>query len=118
MRDRSTTEGRKTGGASSGGSLVLSARGQLEPLLVALIDALADKGDTASFFAAGGFVQDLLERLRTLETDPELLHLMLDISLISFQGFELSDPASRAVESLLTACDSMTQSMTAGNQPD
>ena len=96
---------------------VISARGQLEPLLVTLIDALADNGDTASFFAAGGFVQALLERLRTLESDPELLHLMLDISLIRFQGFELSDQASRAVESLLTACDSVTHSMTAGTRP-
>jgi hypothetical protein len=112
MSDRSTTEG-----ANSGVTRVMSARGRLEPLLVALIDALADNGDTASFFAAGGFVQDLLERLRTLETDPELLHLMLDISLIGFQGFQLSDQASRAVESLLAACDSMTHSMTAGNQP-
>ncbi len=94
-----------------------SARVSLEPLLVALIDALADNGDTASFFAAGAFVQDLLERLRVLEQEEELLHLLLDISLISFQGFELSDQASTAVDSLLSTCESMTRTLTAGQPP-
>ena len=112
MSDSSTTDS-----LNSGGALVMSARRQIEPLLVEMIDALADNGDTASFFAAGTFVQNLLERLRSLETEPELLHLILDISLIGFQGFELSDQAGRVVESLLTTCESMTHSITAGNPP-
>ena len=98
-------------------ALIASARAQLDPLLVRVIDALADNGDTASFFAAGAFVQNLLIRLRTLEGEPELLRLLLDISLFNFQGFELSDQARQAVESLLESGETMALTMTAGNEP-
>jgi hypothetical protein len=97
---------------------ITAAQSQLDPLLVGVIDALAGNGNAASFFAAGAFVQNLLERLRGLEQEGELPRLFLDISLIGCQGFELSDQAELAVDSLLVACESMALGLTAGPAAD
>ena len=96
--------------------LAANARLALEPLLLRVINALADGGDTGSFFAAGAFVQDLLLRVRKVEEQPELGRLLLDISVIDFQGFELSPSARKAVDALLAECEAITRTLSAGDQ--
>ena len=92
-----------------------AARAQLTPLLNGVINALATEGDTGSFFAAGAFVQDLQDRLRVLESKAELLRLILDISLIGFQRFELSDPVRQTIDLLKLECETVTQALPASN---
>lgn len=95
------------------------ARERLEPRLIQVIDALAADGDTGSFFTAGAFVQTLLERLRALEEEEnkeqELPVILLDISLIGFQGFELSEPVQRAIDQLLDECERLAGATRDGN---
>ena len=112
MSDDPTEEG-----SADAGSLVDATRSQLEPLLVGVIDSLADDGGTGSFFAAGAFVQDLLERLRSVDGESELLRLFLDVSLISFQDFEVSAAGKRAIDALLVECESIAQTLTTAKPP-
>ena len=96
-------------------ALLLSARSQLAPRLTGVINALASEGDTGSFFAAGAFLQDLQNRLRSIESDSELLHLILDISLINYQGFAFSASAQHAINALHDECEKMARTTTARN---
>ena len=95
--------------------LVEGARLALEPLLLRVINTLAEGGDTGSFFAAGAFVQDLLVRARKVQEQPDLLLILLDISVIDFQGFELSRSAREAVDTLLTECEAITRTLSEGD---
>jgi hypothetical protein len=104
-------------GSASALALVDSMRSQLEPLLIGVIDSLADDSGTGSFFAAGAFVQDLLERLRSVTEESELLRLFLDISLINFQDFEFSAAGKRAIDTLLVECESIAKTLTTANPP-
>ena len=81
-----------------------------------MINALADGGDTGSFFTAGAFVQDLLLRVRKVDGQQALVRLLLDISVIDFQGFELSRSAREAVDVLLAECEAITRTLSAGDQ--
>ena len=103
MTDRPPEEG-----ASDAESLLPTVQSELEPHLLGVIEALADDGGTGSFFTSGAYVQDLLERLRALDGESEMLLLLLDISLIDFQGFEFTDAGRQAVDALLAACASLT----------
>jgi len=140
MSDRQTNRpGAKRGGNTgkenrpSEAELIRAARAQLEPLLLAILDALAadaqspasgtaepDAGPGAmasgTFFAAGEFVQNLLVRLKSLKDEEALLHLLLDISLIGFQGFECSERSAQAIEALLNTCESIAHTMTADDR--
>lgn len=99
-------------GLERSATLIVAARERLEPRLETLINALAADGDTSAFFAAGAFVQNLLERLRVVGTEAELLRLMLDVSLIEFQGFTFTGPATGAVAALLSDCEALALRMT------
>lgn len=126
MTDRPENEPH-TGPGEDATALIRSARIQLTPLLGAVLDALAAdvqaQGSAASqappmssgdFFAAAEFLNDLLARLQSVETESELLHLFLDISLLGFQGFEFSTSASAAADRLLQTCETIALTMTAG----
>jgi hypothetical protein len=110
--------------------LIRSARRQLKPLLTGVVDALVDdarqpagtkldnEGAMASgtFFAAGEFFQNLIDRLETLGNESQLLHLCLDISLVGFQGFNLSERAARAIDRLLAECESIAVVLTGNDE--
>lgn len=69
---------------------------------------------SGSFFAVAEFLNDLLARLQSAESESDLLHLFLDLSLIGFQGFELSGSAATAIDRLLAECEAIALTMTAG----
>ena len=94
--------------------LVESACRRLEPRLHQVIEALAEGGDTGSFFATGAFVQDLLKRLRKTESESDLLLLLLDISVIGFQGFELTPQAKAGIDSLLAESEAIASALKPG----
>ena len=94
---------------------MLSARTRLAPRLTGVINALANEGDTGSFFAVGAYVQDLQDRLRSIASKRELLHLLLDMALIEFQGFEFSASTQRAVDALRDECEKVARTTSARN---
>ena len=125
MTDRPENEPR-TGAGEDAAALIRSAQEQLIPMLTAVLDALAadvqpqEPADpeasfmsSGDFFAAAEFLNYLLARLQSAETESELLHLFLDISLIGFRGFEFSTNAAAAVDRLLQACETIALTMTA-----
>ncbi len=106
-----------------------SARTQLEPLLTAVLDALAVDAQseivhraharpmsTGAFFAAAGYLTELRARLQAADTRPGLLHLFLDISLIGFQGYTSSPNTAAALDRLRETCATIALAMTAGGE--
>lgn len=93
----------------AGGTLIEETRGQLEPLLTSVLEALAaDRNRHPETFFA-----ELLERLRHLNTEFALLQLFFDLATTPFKSFEFSAAAASAVDELLARCESIALTMTA-----
>ncbi len=92
-------------------SPTLPAREKLSPLFSGVIKALANDGGTGSFFEVGALVQALQDRLQAVESERELIRLLLDTTMIRHLGVELSDSAEHAVSALLDECEKMLRTL-------
>ncbi|MEM8769476.1 MAG: hypothetical protein AAGE43_18720 [Pseudomonadota bacterium] len=92
-------------------ALLAETRGQIEPLLLAVLDDL-DSGGNAYPMA---FFTELLLQLRAAATEAELLQLFFDLSTTAFQGFVFSADEAETVDKLLAQCETIAFAMTAGD---
>jgi hypothetical protein len=98
-----------SGEQETSSELVASAKSQVDPLFLSVIEVLNDHHN----FYPMAFFSELLIQLRQIDTEVDLLHLFFELSTTAFQGFSFTHAEAETVDLLLERCETIAFTLSA-----